>query len=86
MEFIDEFSNTHVDLDDEENREPMTEIEMKMTYDFSEYMVGNKFLQIKNNFISKGLVPLEKLFNRNDVPINPTVLPKDGNAKECNIR
>jgi hypothetical protein len=56
-----------------------------MTSEFSEYMVGHKFLQLKNNFIPKGLVPLEQLFDRNDVPINPTILPKDDNSEECNI-
>jgi hypothetical protein len=56
-----------------------------MTSEFSEYMVGHKFLQLKNNFIPKGLVPLEQLFDRNDVPIKPTVCPKDDNVEECNI-
>jgi len=82
MEVIDEFSNTHVDSDVEENREPVTEIEMKMTSKFSEYMVGHKVLQLKNNFILKGLVPLKHLFDRNDVPINPIVLPKYENDEE----
>jgi hypothetical protein len=57
-----------------------------MTCEFSEYMVGHKFLQLKNNFIPKGLVPLEKLFDRNYVIIKPIVLPKDDNSEECNIR
>jgi hypothetical protein len=56
-----------------------------MTYDFSEYMVRNKFLQLKNIFIPKGLVPLEHLLDRNDVPVKPTILPKDDNSEEFNI-
>jgi len=48
-------------------------------------MVGLKFLQLKNNFIPKGLVPLEKLFDRDDVCVNPIVLHKDENSKEFNI-
>ena len=58
---------------------------MQMTSEFSEYIVGHKVLQLKNNFIPKGLVTLEQLFNRNDMPINPIVLPKDENAEEFNI-
>jgi hypothetical protein len=85
MEVIDKISNIHVDSDDEENGETMTKIEMKMTFEFSEYMVGHKFIQVKNKFIPKGLVPLEHIFDRNDVPINPTVFPKYENVEECNI-
>jgi len=31
------------------------------------------------------MVPLEQLFDKNDVPVKPTNLPKDNNTKECNI-
>jgi hypothetical protein len=48
-------------------------------------MENHKILQLKNNFIPKGLVPLEKLFDRNDVPIKPIVHPKDENVDDCNI-
>jgi hypothetical protein len=58
---------------------------MKMTYEFNEYMVGHKFPQLKNNCIPKGLVPIDKLFYNNYVPIKPTIMPKDDNVEECNI-
>jgi hypothetical protein len=40
---------------------------------------------LKNNFIPKGLVPLEQLFDKNDVPIKPIVLPKDESIEDCNL-
>ena len=48
-------------------------------------MVEHKVLQLKNNFIPKALMPLEKFFDINDVPVKPTVLPKDGSIEEYNI-
>ena len=40
---------------------------------------------MKNNFIPKFLVPLEQLFDKNDVPTKPIVLPKDENIEDCNL-
>jgi hypothetical protein len=42
-------------------------------------------LQLKNNLILKGLVPLEKLFEKNDVPTKPMVLTKDEGIHDCNV-
>jgi hypothetical protein len=53
-----------------------------MTSAFREYMNGHKFLQLKNNFIPKGLVPLEQHFYRNYVLVKPIVLPKDEKYEE----
>jgi ribonuclease HI len=85
MEVIDEFENTHIDSDDEEESKQMIEGEIEVTPEFSDYMVEHKVLQLKNNFIPKGMVPLEQLFDRNDVPVKPTILPKDDNTEDCNI-
>jgi hypothetical protein len=62
MEVIDEFANIYVESDDEEDRELMNEVKMQMNFEFSEYMVGNKIIQIKINFMPKTLMPLEKVF------------------------
>jgi hypothetical protein len=40
---------------------------------------------MKNNFIPKNLVHLEKFFDRNDIPVKPVVLPKYENVEDCNI-
>ena len=41
-------------------------------------MVGRKeIIQLKSNFIPRGLIPLEKLFDQNDVAKDPKVQPVD---------
>jgi hypothetical protein len=40
---------------------------------------------LKNNTIPKGLVPLEKLFDDNDVAKNPRVTPNESEVDEFNI-
>jgi hypothetical protein len=85
MKVINEFSSTQLDSHDEENGETMAETKMQITSEFSEYMARHKVLKIKNKFTPKGLVPLEQVFDKNDVPIKPTVLPQYANPEECNI-
>jgi hypothetical protein len=85
MEVIDEFSNTHIDPDHEEDTKHEIKEEAKDIPKFRNHMVEHKVLQLKNNFIPKGLMPLEKFFDINDVPVKPTVLPKDGSIEEYNI-
>jgi hypothetical protein len=48
-------------------------------------MASHKVIQLENNFIPKGLVCLEKLFDRNDVPTKPTVVPKDESIYDYNV-
>lgn len=38
-----------------------------------------------NNFIPKGLIPLEKLFDQNDVPKNPQLISTQDDIEEVNI-
>lgn len=40
---------------------------------------------MKNNCIPKGLAPLEKIFDNNDVDNNPKVTPNDSEIKDCNM-
>jgi hypothetical protein len=85
MEVIYEFANTHIDSDDEEDTKQDIGEEAEEIPKFSNYMAEYKVLQIKDNFIPKGMVPLEQLFHRNDVPVKPVVLPKDDSIEEYNI-
>jgi hypothetical protein len=85
MEVIDEFANTHMDLDEYLEMEDVIEGEVEAIPKFSNYMADHKVLHLKNNFIPKGLVPLEQLFDRNDIPVKPVVLPKDESIEDCNI-
>jgi hypothetical protein len=42
-------------------------------------------VQLKKNIIPKGLVPLEKLFDENDVARNPRITVNDEDIEDCNI-
>jgi hypothetical protein len=42
-------------------------------------------MQLKNNIIPKILVPLEKLFDKNDVARSPKINANDGDVEDCNI-
>jgi hypothetical protein len=47
--------------------------------------LGRDIVQLKNNIIPKGLVLLEKLFDKNDVARNPKITANDEDFKDCNI-
>ena len=36
-------------------------------------IVGHKIIELKSNFIPKGLVPLERIFSKDDTPLKPVV-------------
>ena len=42
-------------------------------------------LVLKNNQIPKGLIPLERLFNHDDIPLKTTLQPQPEEVKDCNI-
>ena len=46
---------------------------------------GKDIIQLKNNFIPRGSIPLEKLFDQNDVAKNPKVKPVDDAIEDKNI-
>ena len=45
---------------------------------------GKDIIQLKNNTLPKGSVPLEDIFDNNDVLKSPKV-PRDDEVEECNI-
>jgi hypothetical protein len=85
MEVIDEFENTQIDSYGEEETKQMVGEETKSIPEFNDNMAEHKFPQLMNDLIPKRMVPLEQLFDRNDVPVKPTILPKDDNTEDCNI-
>lgn len=48
-------------------------------------IVDHEIIQLKNNCIPKGLVPLEKLFENNNVAKNPGVKPSHEDVKDINF-
>ena len=66
LQTVGEFSNTEIDAEEEGESEDTSE------RNWEEKMAGNKVLQLKGNIIPRGLVPLERLFDKNDVPLQPS--------------
>ena len=46
---------------------------------------GKDIIQLKSNFIPRGLIPLEKIFYQNDVAKDPKVKPADSAIEDKNI-
>ena len=46
---------------------------------------GKDIIQLKNNFIPRGLIPLEIFFDQNDVAKNPKVKPVENVVEDKNI-
>jgi hypothetical protein len=42
-------------------------------------------LILKNNQIPKGLIPLERLFNHDDIPLKSTLQPQPEEVEDCDI-
>ena len=48
-------------------------------------LCSKEILQLKGNSISRGLIPLEKLFNLDDVAREPQLVPNYEDIEEVNI-
>jgi hypothetical protein len=42
-------------------------------------------LVLKNNQIPKGLIPLERLFDQNDMPLKSTLQPQPKEVEDCDV-
>jgi hypothetical protein len=78
METIDEFSALHIDQDLDSEMNPHANV-------FLNKIATHHIVQLPNNHIPKGLVPLEILFDRNDVAVKGKVSDDDVDVAECNI-
>ena len=79
MEMSGEFENVKID------QENMFEKEESACLKYLTHLAGRDIIQLKSNTIPRGLVPLEELFDNNDVARNPKVAPSDAEVEECNI-
>ena len=85
----DEFENTQIDTenvniesfqDDEQNEDEQAENKK-----LKRMLGGKDIIQLKINFIPRGLIPLEKLFNQNYVAKDPKVKPAKNAVEDKNI-
>jgi hypothetical protein len=78
LETVDEFSALHIDQDPDSEINPHTGA-------FLNKIVDHHIVQLPNNHISKGLVPLERLFDKNNVAAKGKTSNDDVDVAECNI-
>jgi ribonuclease HI len=78
LETIEEFSEMHIDQDSvsEENLDGGN---------FLNKIAERDIVQLPNNHIPRGLVPLERLFDRNDVSLKGEISEDDTGTIQCNI-
>jgi ribonuclease HI len=70
LEFVDELSTLHIDQDPDPERDPQPEV-------FLNKITTHHIVQLPSNHIPKGLVPLEILFDGNDVAVKGEVSNED---------
>jgi hypothetical protein len=78
LETVEEFSEMHIDQDfvSEENLDGGN---------FLNKIAEHNIVQLPNNHIPRGLVPLERLFDRNDVALKGEIVEDDADTTQCNI-
>jgi hypothetical protein len=68
----------HIDQDPDLEGKPHLEV-------FLNKIFNHNIIQLPNIHISKGLIPLERLFNGNDVAVKGRISRGDADIAECNI-
>jgi ribonuclease HI len=79
LETFDEFSALHIDQDHDSKNNPHADV-------FLNKIVNHHIVQFPSNHIPKGLVPLERLFDRNDMAVKVKVSTDYDDVTECNVR
>jgi hypothetical protein len=78
LESVDEFSALHIDQDPDPEGNPHPEV-------FLNKISNHHIVHLPSNHIPKGLVPLEILFDGNDVAVKGEVSNGDADVTKCNI-
>jgi ribonuclease HI len=78
LQSIDDFSALQIDEDQDPEPDHHPE-------ELLDKVVDHQIIQLPSNHIPRGLVPLERLFDGNDVAVKGRVTGDDADAAECNI-
>ena len=78
LEFFDEFFASHIDQDHDSKSNTHIDV-------FLNKIANHHIVQLPSNHILKGLVHLERLFDRNDVAVKVKGLVDDVDVTKCNI-
>lgn len=81
MEMSEEFENLSHDQINMVGKDDNTQ-SIRSSHEYLTQLVGNEIIQLKRNIVAKGLVPLEELFDENDVAQNPKVTPNDAEVED----
>jgi hypothetical protein len=77
---IEEFSNISIDQDGED-----AEADIYVEEVLQDKIVGHKIIELKTNHLPKGLVPLKRLFDHNDVSKKAVIQTEETNVVDCDI-
>jgi ribonuclease HI len=78
LQSVDEFSALHIDQDPDPEGAPNSEV-------FLNKIAHHQIIQLPSNHILRGLIPLERLFDGNDVAVKGKVSNEDPDTAEYNI-
>jgi hypothetical protein len=84
LEAVGEFSETHADQENQNDHIWIMQ-EGKYPQAFQDKIANHRMLVLKNNQIPKGLIPLERLFDQNDIPVKSTLQPQPEEVEDCDI-
>ena len=93
LDLTNEFTNAQIDQDEdeEEGQDNKSSEDESAENVFAENefpegeIAGHKIIELKSNFIPKVLVPLERIFTKDDTPSKPVVQSSEDNVENCNI-
>jgi ribonuclease HI len=78
LQSVDKFSALHIDQDPDLEGDPRPE-------EFLNKIANHQIIHLPSNHIPRGIVPLERLFDGNDVLVKGRVSNKDTETTKCNI-
>jgi hypothetical protein len=78
LETVDEFSALYIDQDPDSELNPHADV-------FLNKIANHHIVQLPRDHLPKGLVPLERLFDRNDVAVKGKASNEEADVDECNI-
>jgi ribonuclease HI len=80
LQSIDDFSASRIDEERDPDEKPDSRPEELLSQ-----VADHQIIQLPSNHIPRGLIPLERLFNGNDVSVKGRVLGDDADITESNI-
>jgi hypothetical protein len=84
LEAVGEFSETHADQENQNDQIWIMQ-EGEDPQAFQDKITNHRMLVLKNNQILKGLIPLERLFDQNDIPVKSTLQPQPEEVEDCDV-